>query len=753
MGCIMSRPAGGAVREGRTPDRAEYYQRHTGLHQEVTEEIESEIVPKTSAPLDAAPSVIRVVNVDLDVKNNARDHHTNEYDITDASVYDDREYLVIRRGQSFKAKVEFSRPYDSSKDELRLVFQFGRRPHPTRGTHIEFILSDRDVPNEWGAFIESTDGNVLSLVFMSPPTCAVGQWRFKIDVVLRDQTNVSVYRYAHKDPLFILFNPWCKDDEVYMADDELLKEYVLNETGKIYSGNFKKITSKPWVFGQFSGDILNCAIYIMDRARLPDQVRGNPVKTVRRISALVNAADDRGVLTGNWSGTYPDGTSPMAWTGSTAILEQYYKTRTPVGYGQCWVFAGVLTSVCRALGIPCRPVTNYKSAHDTDASITIDVHYDARGKPLKQYDADSIWNFHVWNEVWMARPDLPAGYGGWQIVDATPQETSNGLYCMGPASVEAIKRGELYLPHDGPFAFAEVNADRIYWVLGVNGAMQKAYVQKYSIGRSVSTKSAIKGRGSSSDPDRDDLTDHYKFKEGSEEERAAVHRAHVQSSRSGIYVTKAEDVVFEIISDPDTFVGDGMKVTLKLTNTSGAKRTVNGTVVICSMYYTGVSFKDVKEHSIDGTVLEGNEEKSVDIEIPVNEYMDKLTDHCMCKLSCMCMVDETQQTFAEVDELRLRKPHLAMKAPETGNVGKTFQVEVSFQNPLDVTLTQCEIRVEGPGLQKPVVYKQKNVNPKETFSTTFDMTPVKSGSREIIANFNSAQIYGVDVSSVINISA
>ena len=44
-------------------------------------------------------------------------------------------------------------------------------------------------------------------------------------------------------------------------------------------------------------------------------------------------------------------------------------------------------------------------------------------------------NFHVWNDVWMARPDLPLGYGGWQAVDATPQERSQGrhskqLYCL-----------------------------------------------------------------------------------------------------------------------------------------------------------------------------------------------------------------------------------------------------------------------------------------------------------------------------------
>jgi transglutaminase 1 len=43
---------------------------------------------------------------------------------------------------------------------------------------------------------------------------------------------------------------------------------------------------------------------------------------------------------------------------------------------------------------------------------------------------DSIWNYHVWNDVWMARPDLPKGYGGWQAIDATPQETSDGeIHC------------------------------------------------------------------------------------------------------------------------------------------------------------------------------------------------------------------------------------------------------------------------------------------------------------------------------------
>ena len=30
----------------------------------------------------------------------------------------------------------------------------------------------------------------------------------------------------------------------------------------------------------------------------------------------------------------------------------------------------------------------------------------------------------------MARPDLPKGYDGWQVIDATPQESSDGRFSI-----------------------------------------------------------------------------------------------------------------------------------------------------------------------------------------------------------------------------------------------------------------------------------------------------------------------------------
>ena len=58
----------------------------------------------------------------------------------------------------------------------------------------------------------------------------------------------------------------------------------------------------------------------------------------------------------------------------------------------------------------------------------------------------------------MARPDLPAGFGGWQVLDATPQEESeHGRgYCTGPASVKAIKEGNS-VAYDTNFIIAEVS--------------------------------------------------------------------------------------------------------------------------------------------------------------------------------------------------------------------------------------------------------------------------------------------------------
>ena len=53
-----------------------------------------------------------------------------------------------------------------------------------------------------------------------------------------------------------------------------------------------------------------------------------------------------------------------------------------------WSAALVPPPVSRALGIPCRVVTNFGSAHDTDANLIIENVYDVDGEKISR---DSVW--------------------------------------------------------------------------------------------------------------------------------------------------------------------------------------------------------------------------------------------------------------------------------------------------------------------------------------------------------------------------
>jgi len=53
-----------------------------------------------------------------------------------------------------------------------------------------------------------------------------------------------------------------------------------------------------------------------------------------------------------------------------------------------------------------------------------------------------------------------------------------GVYCAGPAPLEALKNGLVHLPYDGHFIFAEVNADRVHWIQKPDGAGWTNSLQK-----------------------------------------------------------------------------------------------------------------------------------------------------------------------------------------------------------------------------------------------------------------------------------
>lgn len=694
---------------------------------------------------------IMVDAVEVYARDNAKHHHTEMFDALELSDPP----LIIRRGQHFFVAIRFKREYEPANDEVFLDLSIGPNPEISKGTFVSLRVpptkSDFGRPQQtWDIRVTHHDRAMLSLEVFVPASVSVGLWRMA--VLSRSRVDPEAKdKYRHPSEIYVLFNPWCKEDTVYMDNEDWRREYVLNDVGKIYMGSWKQREGRQWIFGQFGEMVLPACSLILDKSNLTYAARTNPVKVVRAISAMVNSADDGGVVTGNWSGNYDDGTAPWMWTGSSAILEQYVKNGgQSVNFGQCWVFSGVCNTVCRALGIPCRPVTCYASAHDTDESITIDRYFDKDGEELKKYSRDSIWNFHVWNEVWMARKDLPPGYGGWQAIDATPQETSDGFYQVGPCSVLAVKKGEIGYMYDSPFVFAEVNADIIHWKEDPESAFgwRRNKTLTYHVGLGVLTKKPNvkiqEGMG-----DCEDITDSYKSKEGTDEERMAV----LNAARSG-----GLDVLFELPSESkqdvslklqdieSIMIGEPFSVTVSMRNDGNEQRTVNAVLSASSVYYTGILARKIKRDKAT-FVLQPHQEEVLSLTVEPREYLDKLVDYAMVKIYVIANVQETRQTWSEEDDFTITKPKLNIQVEGPVQVGKPFGLVMRFTNPLDVPLQDCTLSVEGPGVTSAHIVRLSNVPARGEWVHRETFVPRKPGPSNVMAIFNCRELFNIEGSA------
>uniref|UniRef100_A0A8C3YG46 Coagulation factor XIII A chain n=1 Tax=Catagonus wagneri TaxID=51154 RepID=A0A8C3YG46_9CETA len=609
-----------------------------------TVELQGGLTPRGFNPQD----YLNVTDVHLFKErwdSNKVDHHTDKYDSNK---------LIVRRGQPFYIQIDFSRPYDPRRDLFRVEYVIGRYPQENKGTYVPVPVVSELQSGKWGAKVVQREDRSVRLAVQPAADCIVGKFRMYVAVwtpygVIRTSRNPGTDTY-------ILFNPWCEDDAVYLDDDKEREEYVLNDIGVIFYGEFNDIKSRSWSYGQFEDGILDACLYVMDRAKMDLSGRGNPIKVSRVGSAMVNAKDDEGVLIGSWDNVYAYGIPPSAWTGSVDILLEYKSSQTPVRYGQCWVFAGVFNTFLRCLGIPARVVTNYFSAHDNNANLQLDIFLEEDGNVNSKLTKDSVWNYHCWNEAWMTRPDLPVGFGGWQVVDSTPQENSDGMYRCGPASVQAIKHGHVCFQFDAPFVFAEVNSDLIYITAKKDGTHEVQTLDTTHIGKLIVTKE-IGGDGMK------DITDTYKFQEGQEEERLALETALMYGAKKPLNtegVPKSRSNIHMNFEVETAVLGRDFKVVVTFKNNSPTRYSVTAYLSGSITFYTGVSKGEFKNETFSVT-LEPLSFKTEEVWVRAGEYMGQLLEQAFLHFFVTARVNETNDILAKQKSVALTIPKVIIK--------------------------------------------------------------------------------------------
>merc|ERR1712216_922538 len=95
---------------------------------------------------------------------------------------------------------------------------------------------------------------------------------------------------------------------------------------------------------------------------------------------------DRHLLFGCWDSNCKVLSQEMLFNIQT-VFDIHIKTSEPYTYTQCWMFAALFNCLCHLKGIKSRVVMGRYTKIDMNKNFIYD-------------EGDSIWNFHVWNEIW-----------------------------------------------------------------------------------------------------------------------------------------------------------------------------------------------------------------------------------------------------------------------------------------------------------------------------------------------------------------
>ena len=143
---------------------------------------------------------------------------------------------------------------------------------------------------------------------------------------------------------------------------------------------------------------------------------------------------------------------------------------------------------------------------------------------------------------------------------------------------------------------------------------------------------------------------------------------------------------------------------------------VTGTLNVDAVLYTGKKRDNIKSNEFNRE-LPPNTIEFIRMEVTFDEYFTKLLDQAAFNISCMATVVGTNFDYFAQDDFRVRKPDIKIKLQGRPVVDRELDVIVRLTNPLPLPLRKAVFQLEGPGIEKQLVFKVARV--EMTFTRTF----------------------------------
>ena len=628
--------------------------------------------------------LISAWSVDFQYRKTASAHGTSKFN-------DSSKALVVRRLEDFFITIKFGIGEGFKDVNVHKVNCFEDKEQLV-------TLNDAEVAKVTQIKVTYfTATALLTVQFLG--VAEVGKYQMDINIKKNDG-EIAV----ESTVIYVLFNPWAREEPVYLAKASEINEYVQSDSAVMYFGT---PNPRKWVFGQYEAGVLDIVCKVLSRATA--KPKNDTVTIVRAVSAIANNHTKGGIVEGRWTRDFSGGTNPLDWSSSVQILKQYNRTNQPVKYGQCYVFVGVVTTILRALGIPTRTITTDFSGIDRTRTVVLDKCIDENGNVYKDgkfCGVDGRWNYHIWNEVWLRRDDLKSksryhSHYGWQVVDGTPAVINDGQYKIGPAPVPAVKWGQTNITYETDFVFAEVMAPVVAWLVdSKTGQRKKVLSVDYSTtGERIVTKAV----GSN---DQVDMYTAYKFREPHFRRIALVNALKNHGTNPKIIdhdPWKKASVVFKLKVNSSYKMGENLVVKLVSTSVSKSVEKVRVKLVAESITPIEDTWKQINSSNVDVTLNPGQKHESVWI-LPAKMYADKLYDGNGLAFNVLAYVEGKDQVWGKRALATITTPTLNVNNLIVNELAGSFTVDVTFDNPLPVDLHNCRMSLSGMnGIEKTEV--------------------------------------------------
>ncbi|KTF73584.1 hypothetical protein cypCar_00032823 [Cyprinus carpio] len=452
-------------------------------------------------------------------------------------------------------------------------------------------------------------------------------------------------------------------DSVFLQAEDLRNEYVRSDFGLLFKGSPCNVVSRPWSFDQFEKGILDICMKLL---QLSPQYQADMRTDLKNRSDPVYIGR---VISAMVNSNDDKGVLMGNWSGD---------------------YSG---------GI-----------NPSQWSGSADI--------LRK------WNFHVWVESWMKRPDLGQGYDGWQVLDATPQERSAGIFRCGPAAVKAIYQQKVDAQYDVPFVYAAVNAD-VRTIIIKDRKILSTSTDTKRVGSLISTKRP----GSML---MQDITSEYKTEKDESTVRALSTDVRRGEGATGRVASKGTAVSLQLLKAP--VVGENISFNVIITNNAAApqllKKHVNAQNKEYNRNPTGTFWE-----AHDDVKIGPNQTLTIKHEISFKDYMLKeVEEDSLVNLAVVIEDVKSQERVLATEEFNIRSPALTVQIQNEYVVINTQQVAtVTFTNPFS-TAVSGELTVACSGLLEQKVQTRITIQPRETMRMPISFTPRMAGSKMLYAS-------------------